>query len=114
MSGIDDAVGGVLGKIEKCRRGDAAGTEPRQTPSHLFDLAMDERAFRVARPFDERVRIGRADPGQLPGEVEIAAGISLLGRDAHAVLLGPFDERVEAAFAEVVVDIEKSEALELR
>src|SRR4051794_35863289 len=114
MSGIDDAVGGVLGKIEKCRRGDAVGTEPRQIPSHLLDLAMDERAFRVARPFHERVRVGRADPGQLPGEVEVAAGISLLGRDAHAVLLGSFDECVGATFAEVVIDVEESEAFELR
>ena len=114
MGGIDDAVGGVLGEIEKCRRRDAVGTEPWQIPSHLLDLAMDERAFRVARPFHERVRIGRADPGQLPGEVEVAAGISLLGRDAHAVLLGSFDERVEATFAEVVIDVEESEAFELR
>jgi hypothetical protein len=96
-----------LAEIEKRRARDAVGTEPRQVPAHLLDLAMDERALRVTRPFHERVRIGRADPGQLPGEVEVAARISLLVGEAHAVLLAASTKASKAALAEVVVDVEE-------
>ena len=111
VGGIDDTVGGILREIEKGGRADAVGTEARQGPPHLLDLAMDERALRVTRPFHEPVGVGRADPGQLPGEVEVAARVALLVGDAHAVLLAGVDEGVESALAEIVVDVEKSEAL---
>src|SRR5262249_9472926 len=114
VRGIDDAVGRVLRQIEKCGRADAVGAEARQVPTHLLDLAMDERALRVARPFHEPIRIGGADPGQLPGEVEVAAGIAFLRDYAHAVLLAAVDEAAESTLAEIVVDVEKPEALELR
>src|SRR5262249_57248233 len=94
-------------------RVEGVGGEARQVPTHLLDLAMDERALRVARPFHEPIRIGGADPGQLPGEVEVAAGIAFLRDDAHAVLPAGVDEGVESTFAEIVVDVETPEALEL-
>ena len=93
---------------------DAVGAEAREIPAHLLDLAMDERAFGVARPLDEGVRIGRADPGQLPGEVEVAARVPFLGDDADAVLLARLDERIEPALAEIVVDVKEAETLEVR
>ena len=113
MGRINDAVGGILGQIEERRRRDAVRAEARDVPAHLLDLAMDERAFGVTRPFHDGIRVGRADAGQLRREVEVAARVAFLGGDAHAVLLARLDERVEPALAEIVVDVDKPEALEL-
>src|SRR5215831_9985483 len=103
MRRINDAVGGLFCQIEKRRCCDAVGAEPRQLPAHLLDLAMDERALGVTRPFHDRIGIGGANSGQLSDEVEVATRISLLRGDAHAELLAGFGESVETALAEVVI-----------
>src|SRR5262245_32473782 len=75
---------------------------------------MDERAFGITRPFHDRIRIGRANPGQLSDEIEVATRISFLGSYAHAELLAGFVESVETALAEIIVDVKESETFEVR
>src|SRR6266480_3586131 len=114
VRGINHAVGRLLGQIEKRWCCNAIGAEPRQLPAHLLDLAVDERALGVTRPFHDRIGIGRANSGQLSDEIEIATRISLVRGDAHAELLARFGESVETALAEVVVDVKEPETLQVR
>src|SRR5262249_57504926 len=60
------------------------------------------------------IGIGGANSGQLSDEVEVATRISLLRGDAHAELLARFGESVKTALAEVVVDVEEPETLQVR
>ena len=72
-----------------------------------------ERALGVARPLDHRLGGAGLDAAELRREVDVAAGVAFVGDDLEAVFLARRLEGLEAAAAEIVVDVEEGELLQL-
>src|SRR5262249_55152170 len=84
-------------------------TEIGHVDAHLLHLLDNECPFCVARPVDHEVRARCLDTAQLAGEVEIAPCVTLLGDDLEAVFLSSCLESLEAALAEVVIDVNEGD-----
>src|SRR6516225_2971369 len=84
-------------------------TEIGHVDAHLLHLLDDECSFCVARPVDHEVRARCFNTAQLAGEIEIAARVTLFGDNLEAVFLSSRLETLEAALAEVVVDVNEGD-----
>ena len=104
---VEHAVDGVAAEVDVFRDGDAVAAETRHRHVHLHELLGDQRAFRVSRPFDQRLRRTGFDAAELGGEIEIATRVAFLVDDLDAVFVRAGLEFIKTAAAEIVVHIEE-------
>ena len=113
MRGEIHAVHGGAAELDVFGRGDAVRTEADKIEAGLHELLGDERPFGIARPLDHGLGRAGLDAAELRREVDVAAGVAFVGNDLEAVLLARGLEGLEAAAAEIVVDVEEGELLQL-
>src|SRR4029079_2478397 len=87
VRGVEHAIHGIAAQFDILRQRNAVAAETWQRHVHRRELLRDQRAFSVARPFDEHLSGTCFDASKLRREVQIASRVTFLRDDLESKLV---------------------------